>query len=187
MAHTLPSRAPLAHGTRIDLDSPAVVQARQELAACFQLAAQNGLEEGTCNHFSAMVPGHEQLFFVNPYGYAFSEMTASRLLVCDLASNVIDGDGVPEATAFYIHARLHLQQPRLKVAFHTPMLHATALCLLQGPPLLWLGQTALKFYGRTAVSPSNRSPTPSPNGPTSRCAWATPKVPARTWPAARQR
>ena len=23
--------------------------------------------------------------------------------------------------------------------------------LLQGPPLLWLGQTALKFYGRTAV------------------------------------
>jgi ribulose-5-phosphate 4-epimerase/fuculose-1-phosphate aldolase len=31
------------------------------------------------------------------------------------------------------------------------MPNATALCLLQGPPLLWLGQTALKFYGRTAV------------------------------------
>jgi ribulose-5-phosphate 4-epimerase/fuculose-1-phosphate aldolase len=31
------------------------------------------------------------------------------------------------------------------------MPHATALCLLEGPPLLWLGQTALKFYGRTAV------------------------------------
>ena len=151
MAHTLPHRATLAHGTRVDLDSPAVIQARQELAACFQLAAQNGLEEGICNHFSAMVPGHDRLFFVNPYGYAFSEITASRLLVCDLAGNVIDGDGVPEATAFYIHARLHLQQPRLKVAFHTHMPHATALCLLQGPPLLWLGQTALKFYGRTAV------------------------------------
>ncbi len=25
------------------------------------------------------------------------------------------------------------------------------MCLLQGPPLLWQGQTALKFYGRTAV------------------------------------
>ncbi len=31
------------------------------------------------------------------------------------------------------------------------MPNATALCLLEGPPLLWLGQTALKFYGRTAV------------------------------------
>jgi ribulose-5-phosphate 4-epimerase/fuculose-1-phosphate aldolase len=31
------------------------------------------------------------------------------------------------------------------------MPNATALCLLEGPPLLWLGQTSLKFYGRTAV------------------------------------
>jgi ribulose-5-phosphate 4-epimerase/fuculose-1-phosphate aldolase len=41
--------------------------------------------------------------------------------------------------------------PRVKAAFHTHMPNATALCLLEGPPLLWLGQTALKFYGRTAV------------------------------------
>jgi ribulose-5-phosphate 4-epimerase/fuculose-1-phosphate aldolase len=151
MAHTFTRSATLSSIGGINLDAPAVVQARQELAACFQLAAQHGLEEGICNHFSAMVPGHDQLFFVNPYGYAFSEITASRLLVCDLAGNVIDGKGEPEATAFYIHARIHLQQPRVKVAFHTHMPHATALCLMEGPPLLWLGQTALKFYGRTAV------------------------------------
>jgi len=41
--------------------------------------------------------------------------------------------------------------PRVQAAFHTHMPNATALCLLEGPPLLWLGQTALKFYGRTAV------------------------------------
>ncbi|MFP3335764.1 class II aldolase/adducin family protein, partial [Pseudomonas sp. SIMBA_064] len=82
-------------------------------------------------------------------GYAFEEITASHLLVCDFAGNVIDGDGTPEATAFYIHAPLHQSQPRIKAAFHTHMPNATALCLLQGPPLLWLGQTALKFYGRT--------------------------------------
>lgn len=151
MAHTLSVRSTPAPSARFDLDAPAVIQARQELAACFQLAAQHGLEEGICNHFSAMVPGHDQLFLVNPYGYAFSEITASKLLICDLAGNVVDGDGEPEATAFYIHARLHLLQPRVKVAFHTHMPHATALCLLEGPPLLWLGQTALKFYGRTAV------------------------------------
>lgn len=131
--------------------SAAVAQARSELAACFRLAAQRGFEEGVCNHFSALVPGHDTLFFVNPYGYAFSEITASRLLICDFDGRVVDGEGEPEATAFYIHAQLHKLQPRVKAAFHTHMPNATALCLLEGPPLLWLGQTALKFYGRTAV------------------------------------
>jgi ribulose-5-phosphate 4-epimerase/fuculose-1-phosphate aldolase len=151
MAHTLSANTSATSARIVRLDSDAVMQARIELAACFQLAAQRGFEEGVCNHFSAMVPGHDKLFFVNPYGYAFSEMTASRLLVCDLDGHVIDGEGVPEATAFYIHARLHRLKPRVKAAFHTHMPNATALCLLEGPPLLWLGQTALKFYGRTAV------------------------------------
>jgi ribulose-5-phosphate 4-epimerase/fuculose-1-phosphate aldolase len=151
MAHTLSSVGSTAPSRNVRLDSDAVMQARIELAACFQLAAQHGFEEGGCNHFSAVVPGHEDLFFVNPYGYAFAEITASRLLTCDFDGHVIQGEGKPEATAFYIHARLHRAMPRVQAAFHTHMPNATALCLLEGPPLLWLGQTALKFYGRTAV------------------------------------
>ena len=151
MAHTLAGRSHSCTYAGLDLDSPTVITTRTELAACFQLAARHGLEEGICNHFSAMVPGRDDLFFVNPYGYAFEEITADNLLVCDFHGQVVDGEGQPEATAFHIHARLHQRLPRVKVAFHTHMPHATALCLLQGPPLLWLGQTALKFYGRTAV------------------------------------
>lgn len=151
MAHTFAGSARPSRFSDLDLDAPAVITARNELAACFQLAALHGLEEGVCNHFSAMVPGRDDVFFVNPYGYAFAEICAEHLLVCDFHGNVLAGAGQPEATAFYIHARLHQQLPRVKVAFHTHMPHATALCLLQGPPLLWLGQTALKFYGRTAV------------------------------------
>lgn len=151
MAHTLTGSSRPARYADLNLDSEAATVARTELAACFQLAAMRGLEEGICNHFSAMVPGRDDLFFVNPYGYAFAEVRAENLLVCDFHGNVVAGEGLPEATAFYIHARLHKQLPRVKVAFHTHMPHATALCLLQGPPLLWLGQTALKFYGRTAV------------------------------------
>lgn len=151
MAHTLTASARPARYASLNLDSEAVITARKELAACFQLAALHGLEEGICNHFSAMLPGHADLFLVNPYGYAFAEVTAHNLLVCDFAGNVVDGEGQPEATAFYIHARLHQRLPRVKVAFHTHMPNATALCLLEGLPLLWLSQTALKFYGRTAV------------------------------------
>jgi len=61
------------------------------------------------------------------------------------------GDGVPEATAFYIHARLHKMSPRVGAAFHTHMPNATALSMVEGEPLVWAGQTALKFYGRVAV------------------------------------
>ncbi len=140
---------PVLHNS--DLDSEAVRNARVDLAACFRMAARLGLHEGICNHFSFVVPGRDDLFLVNPYGWAFSEITASRLLVCDFEGNVVAGDGVPEATAFHIHARVHLRKPRAKAAFHTHMPNATALAMLEGPPLVWAGQTALKFHGRTLV------------------------------------
>ena len=110
-----------------------------------------GLHEGVCNHLSFMVPGRDDLFLVNPDGWSFSEITASRLLICDFHRNVIAGDGVPEDTAFYIHARLHARLPRARAAFHTHMPNATALTMVEGEPLIWAGQTALKFYGRTVV------------------------------------
>ena len=134
-----------------DLDSPDVWQARVDLAACFRAAARLGLHEGICNHLSFMVPGRDDLFLVNPDGWSFAEITASRLLICDFHRNVVAGDGVPEDTAFYIHARLHARLPRARAAFHTHMPNATALTMVEGEPLVWAGQTALKFYGRTVV------------------------------------
>lgn len=134
-----------------DLDSPDVWQARVDLAACFRAAARMGLHEGICNHLSLMVPGRDDLFMVNPDGWAFSEITASRLLICDFHRKVIAGDGVPEDTAFFIHARLHANIPRARAAFHTHMPNATALTMVEGEPLIWAGQSALKFYGRTIV------------------------------------
>ncbi len=35
--------------------------------------------------------------------------------------------------------------------FHTHMPNATALSMVEGDPLIWAGQSALKFYGRTIV------------------------------------
>ena len=149
MAHALDTGPALLRNS--DLDRPEVRQARVDLAACFRMAAKLGLQEGICNHFSFVVPGRDDLMLVNPYGHAFAEVTASNLVICDFEGRVVAGSGVPEATAFYIHARLHLKHPRAKAAFHTHMPNATALAMLEGPPLVWAGQTALKFYGRTLV------------------------------------
>ncbi len=151
MAHALGGASAPAILRNSALDADAVRQARVNLAACFRMAARLGMHEGICNHFSFVVPGREDLFLVNPYGWAFSEMTASRLLVCDFDGNVIAGDGVPESTAFFIHARIHKNLPRARAAFHTHMPNATALAMTEGPPLLWAGQSSLKFYGRTVV------------------------------------
>lgn len=159
MAHALSpaaAGAEIVRGGRPNLepDRAALWQARIDLAACFRMAARLGMAEGICNHLSAMVPGRDDLFLVNPYGLAFEEITASRLLVCDLEGQVVEGSGRPEVTAFHIHARLHARLPRARAAFHTHMPNATALAMLEGPPLAFAGQTALKFYGRLAVDES---------------------------------
>jgi ribulose-5-phosphate 4-epimerase/fuculose-1-phosphate aldolase len=151
MAHAMDTPRGPAILRNSALDAPGLRQARVDLAACFRMASRLGMHEGICNHLSAMVPGRDDLFLVNPYGLAFSEVTASSLLVCDFDGHVVAGEGQPEATAFYIHARLHKRHPRAQAAFHTHMPNATALAMLEGPPLAWAGQTALKFYGRTAV------------------------------------
>lgn len=102
-------------------------------------------------HLQPLLRSHEDLFIVNPYGFAFCELTASRLLICNFDGEVVSGEGVPEDTAFFIHAEIHKRLPRAKVVVHTHMPYATALAITEGDPLIFAGQTALKFYGPTAV------------------------------------
>ena len=69
MAHSFaPSSSPItgAGPNQPDLNADAVWEAKVDLAACFRMAARYGLEEGICNHFSALVPGYDDLFIVNP-------------------------------------------------------------------------------------------------------------------------
>ena len=138
-------------GNRVDLETDVIWQARVDLAACFRAAAALGMNEGVCNHLSAVVPGHDDLFLVNPDGWGFGEITASRLLICDYDGNVLSGAGVPEPTAFFIHARVHLRLPRAKAAFHTHMPNATALAMLEGPPFSFALQTSLRFRDRMVI------------------------------------
>ncbi len=150
MAHEMTSTA-VPVRRNVDLDTETIWEARRDLAASFRMSARLGLNEGVDNHFSALLPGYDDLFLVNPYGYSFHELTASNLLICDFHGNVVVGSGKPEASAFYIHARLHMRKPRARAAFHTHMPNATALSMIEGQPLVWAGQTSLKFFGRTAV------------------------------------
>jgi ribulose-5-phosphate 4-epimerase/fuculose-1-phosphate aldolase len=131
------------------LDKETVRQARIDLAAALRMAVRLGMHEGICNHFSFMLPGAD-CFLLNPYGLHWSEIRASDLLVVDAKGKVIEGEGEAEATAFYIHSRIHLANPRATCVLHTHMPYATALTMIEGGELEWAGQTSLNFYDDVA-------------------------------------
>lgn len=56
-----------------------------------------------------------------------------KMITCLLAlqGKVLRGEGKPEATAFWIHSRLHLKHPLAGCVAHTHQPWATALCCVQ--------------------------------------------------------
>ena len=133
-------------GTIQELKGNAVERAmRVDLAAAFRLAVRLDLHEGVCNHFSVMLPDGKR-FLLNRYGLHWSEVTAGNLLALDGAGKVLDGEGEYEKTAFYIHSRIHLANPRATCVLHTHMPYATALTLLEGGRLEMVEQNALRFH-----------------------------------------
>jgi ribulose-5-phosphate 4-epimerase/fuculose-1-phosphate aldolase len=133
-------------GTMQELKDTAVERAmRVDLAAAFRLAVRLDLHEGVCNHFSVMLPDGKR-FLLNRYGLHWSEVSAGNLLALDGAGKVIQGDGEYEKTAFYIHSRIHLGNPKATCVLHTHMPYATALTLLEGARLEMVEQNALRFH-----------------------------------------
>jgi len=132
-------------GTMQDLGRNVERAMRVDLAAAFRLAVRLDLHEGVCNHFSAMLPDGKT-FLLNRYGLHWSEVSASNLLALDGAGNVLEGEGEIEKTAFYIHSRIHLGNPRATCVLHTHMPYATALTLLENGRLEMVEQNALRFH-----------------------------------------
>ncbi|MCW5749025.1 MAG: aldolase [Alphaproteobacteria bacterium] len=127
-----------------------VQQARIDLAAALRWAARHQLNEGIDNHFSMVVPGREDCFLINPNGLHWSEITPADLVMTDASGTVIEGRHPVEATAFYIHGRVHRGNPNAKVVLHTHMPYATALSTLAGGRVEMCTQNAFRYYDRIA-------------------------------------
>jgi ribulose-5-phosphate 4-epimerase/fuculose-1-phosphate aldolase len=127
-----------------------ISQARIDLAAVLRWSARLGYQTGTCNHFSFMAPGRDDLFLVNPEGYFWSEVTASNLILCTLDGEVVEGSGRVERTAFSLHAPVHRRNAAARACFHAHMPHATALCLLKGGRVRPVVQESMMFHDRIA-------------------------------------
>lgn len=123
---------------------------RVELAAAFRLAVRFGFHEGIDNHFSLALTDDGREFLVNPYGRHFGELRARDLLRVTVDGEVLAGDGEVEASALYIHGRMHVARPDLKCILHTHMPYATALTSVEGARLEPINQNALRFAGCVA-------------------------------------
>jgi ribulose-5-phosphate 4-epimerase/fuculose-1-phosphate aldolase len=138
-------------GTLRELNQVSAVerQGRIDLAAAFRLAERLDLHEGVCNHFSLMLPDGKR-FLLNRYGLHWSEVSASNLLAVDAAGTVLEGEGEIEKTAFTIHSRIHLANPRAACVLHTHMPYATAIAVTEPGRLEMVEQNALRFFGDIA-------------------------------------
>jgi len=130
-------------------------EARTDLAAALRWACRYGLHEGVDNHFSMAMPDDDGVvrgtrFLINPHGWHWSEVTASSLMLCNEAGDVLEGENVVEETAFFIHSRIHAAVPNAIAVLHTHMPHTTALTLLEDGRLEMCEQNALMFDERIA-------------------------------------
>ena len=103
---------------------------REDLTAALRWAAQLGLNEGVCNHFSLEV-GPDR-YLINPQGLHWGEVCAADMLLIDSQGRVVEGRHAIEPSAFFIHSWIHRLNPHAKAILHTHMPYATALTLVDG-------------------------------------------------------
>jgi len=71
---------------------------KEYLAAAFRLFGRFGFSEGVAGHITARDPEHTECFWVNPFGMAFGQISASDLLLVDHSGNVVEGSSCCSST-----------------------------------------------------------------------------------------
>jgi ribulose-5-phosphate 4-epimerase/fuculose-1-phosphate aldolase len=101
---------------------------RVALAACYRLVALFGWDDLIFTHISARVPGPGHRFLINPYGWLFSEITASSLVKVDLDGRKVD-DSPHEINpaGFTIHSAIHAARDDAHCVLHVHSVNGVAV------------------------------------------------------------
>ena len=126
--------------------SEAEWQKRVDLAACYRLIDFYGMSEMIANHVTTRVPGEENAFLINPYGYLYDQMHASCMVKIDLDGNVLldpTGLGVNRA-GYVIHSAIHRAKHHVDCIIHTHTIAGMAVSAMKCG-LLPVAQTSMRF------------------------------------------
>ncbi len=130
--------------------TPAEWQARVDLAAAYRLVAHFRWDDLVFTHVTVRVPGTEDQFLINPYGFMFDEITASSLVKVDLAGNKLDDSPYPVNPAgFTIHSAIHAARHDAACVLHTHTLNGVAVSA-QKDGVLPISQQSIFVLGSLA-------------------------------------
>jgi ribulose-5-phosphate 4-epimerase/fuculose-1-phosphate aldolase len=124
---------------------------REDLAACYRLAAYFRMTDLIYTHISARVPGPEHHFLINAFGQMWDEINASSLVKVTLAGDIVDdplGLGINRA-GYVIHSAVHGARADVQCVIHTHTAAGIAVAA-QEQGLLPISQHAMRFTDRLA-------------------------------------
>ncbi|HWJ64065.1 MAG TPA: class II aldolase/adducin family protein [Acidimicrobiales bacterium] len=118
---------------------------KQRLALSFRIFGRFGFDEGVAGHITARDPGDPDLFWVNPFGMSFKQITVDDLILVDHQGQVVEGTWPVNRAAFAIHSSVHDARPDVVAAAHSHSKFGRAWSAL-GQELSPITQDSLLFF-----------------------------------------
>jgi ribulose-5-phosphate 4-epimerase/fuculose-1-phosphate aldolase len=125
-------------------------ETRQDLAAFYRTIPYFGWDDLIFTHISAKVPGADDEFLINPYGFLFDEITASNLVKVNLKGKILsDTNNFINPAGFTIHSAIHESREDAHCIVHLHSNDGVAVASLKDG-LLPLSQTGMLVRSQIA-------------------------------------
>ncbi|GGR79028.1 class II aldolase/adducin family protein [Streptomyces nojiriensis] len=118
---------------------------KERLAEALRLLGRLGYEDGVAGQITARDPEFEDCYWVNPFGRAFTALTADDLLLVDGDGRVVRGGRRVNQLAFAVHAAIHRRRPEVVAVVRAQGPYGRALAAL-GELLAPITEEACAFY-----------------------------------------
>ena len=128
-----------------------VLTVRADVAKLHEMLVRYNLVIWTGGNISGRVPGAD-LFVIKPSGVEYDDLTAEKMILCDLDGTVIEGEHSPSSDTA-AHAYIYRNMPEVNGVVHTHSTYATAWAARgEAIPCVITGQ-ADEFGGDIPVGP----------------------------------
>jgi L-ribulose-5-phosphate 4-epimerase len=124
---------------------------RREVCALHAELTRYQLVVWTAGNVSARVPGHD-LMVIKPSGVSSDDLSADRMVVCDLHGELVEGDFAPSSDT-EAHAHVYRHMPEVGGVVHTHSTYACAWAARGEPIPCVLTMVADEFGGEIPVGP----------------------------------
>jgi len=123
---------------------------RCQLADCYNLFHHLGWSEGIFNHITVRLPGPDRHYLLNPYGFAYEEVTPENLVKVDVEGKPLTPSpyGLNPAS-FIIHGAIHVAREDAHCVIHVHTTEAVAVACKEAG-LSYDNFYGVQLYGRVA-------------------------------------